>query len=158
RLRKTAAACLERAMALRHGAAVSIAGFGAATLLATTALADDTTAARRAAAAREMGRPYTMAEPGTAFLTLPAAEVGPRTLTDCTHGEASLALGIHFLFRDREWGVGAGIEWATTLRTDAARGDPSLERDHSRRYFLVEGQVRYYPVRRPFWEWWVGGT
>ncbi|HVY48020.1 MAG TPA: hypothetical protein VHB21_19165, partial [Minicystis sp.] len=80
------------------------------------------------------------------------------TLNNCQQGEASLSLGIHFLYRDREWGLGAGIEWATTLRTDAARGDASLERQHSRRYFLVEGQFRYYPVRRGAWEWWTGAT
>ncbi|HEY4116572.1 MAG TPA: hypothetical protein VGM56_01900 [Byssovorax sp.] len=130
----------------------------AAALSTAEAHADDTTAARRAAAAREMGQPYAMAALGAGFIGLPAAEVCPTSLTQCSHGEASLALGIHFLYRWREFGVGGGIEWATTLRSDAARGDSSLGRDHSRRYFLIEGQFRYYPLRRSAWEWWTGAT
>jgi hypothetical protein len=137
---------------------LAAAAAGVALVAASSlARADDTTAARRAAAARDTGRPYTMAEVGTSFLTLPAAEVCPQSLNNCTHGEASLSLGIHFLYRDKAWGVGAGIEWATTLRTDAAYGDaPSIQRDHARSYFLVEAQARYYPLRRQTYEWWVG--
>ena len=150
---------LSRQTARRASAGlVAVASAAIVAAAPAVARADDTTAARRAAAARDQGRPYTMAEVGASFLTLPAAEVCPFSVHNCKHGEASLSLGIHFLYRDKEWGVGAGIEWATTLRTDAANGDTSLERDHSRRYFLVEGQVRYYPLRRPLWEWWTGAT
>ena len=128
-------------------------------LCATTkAQADETAQARRAAAARERGRPYTMAELSAGFLALPAAQVCLKSLTDCSRGEFSLALGIHNLYRYRAFGFGAGIEWATTMRNDSARGAAELERDHSRRYFLVEGQVRYYFVQRAAIEWWAGAT
>jgi hypothetical protein len=122
------------------------------------ASADETAQARRAAAARERGRPYTMAELSAGFLALPAAQVCLTSLTNCSRGEFSLALGIHNLYRYRAFGFGAGIEWATTVRSDSARGADELARDHSRRYFLVEGQVRYYFVQRAALEWWAGAT
>lgn len=120
--------------------------------------ADETAQARRASAARERGRPYTMAELSAGFLALPAAQVCLTSLTNCSRGEFSLALGIHNVYRYRSFGFGAGIEWATTVRSDSARGADELERDHSRRYFLVEGQVRYYFVQRTATEWWAGAT
>lgn len=139
----------------RAVAAVIVAlGLGAA----GRAEADETAQTRRAAAARERGRPYTMAEFSAGFLALPAAQVCLKSLTNCSRGELSLALGIHNLYRYRAFGFGAGIEWATTLRSDSARGAESLERDHARRYFLVEGQVRYYFVQRAALEWWGGAT
>ncbi len=33
-----------------------------------------------------------------------------------------------------------------------------MQRDHSRRYFTVEGMLRYYPYVGETVEWWVGGT
>lgn len=125
---------------------------------AGSAAADETAQARRAAAARERGRPYTMAELSAGFLALPAAQVCLTSLTNCSRGEFSLALGIHNLYRYRAFGFGAGIEWATTVRSDSARGADELARDHSRKYFLVEGQVRYYFIQRAALEWWAGAT
>jgi hypothetical protein len=126
--------------------------------LTPEALADEeTTASRRAAAAREKDRPYMMAELGAAILSLPAAEVCI-TLDSCEDGETSVGVGIQNIYRYRSIGFGAGIRWATTLRSDAAEGAEELERDHSRRYFFVEGQFRYYAIRQASWEWWVGGT
>jgi hypothetical protein len=58
----------------------------------------------------------------------------------------------------REIGIGAGIQWANTLRAETARGAEELERDHTRRYFLVEAQFRYYGIRSTSWEWWAGAT
>lgn len=124
----------------------------------TSALADGgTSSSRAAAAAREKDRPYMMAELGAAVLTLPAAEVCI-TLDSCEDGEISVGVGIQNIYRYRSIGFGAGIRWATTLRSDAAEGAKELERDHSRRYFFVEGQFRYYAIRQSSWEWWVGGT
>lgn len=125
-------------------------------LASSRALADDTSAARRAAAAREQDRPYTMAEVSTGFLALPAAEVCLVSLTNCSRGELSLAFGLHNLYRYHRFGLGAGIEWATTLTSDASRGAQDLERSHSRRYFLVEALGRYYFVHSKAWEWWGG--
>jgi hypothetical protein len=135
----------------------------AALLFATRARADETSASRRAAAAREMNRPYTMAEIQTGFLALPAAKVyfKPVTVcqsaTDCGQGEYSLAFGFDNLYRFGSFAIGAGIQWATTVRSDAALGAPELEREHSRRYFLVQLQGRYYFIRFSTWDFWAGG-
>jgi hypothetical protein len=99
-----------------------------------------------------------MAEVEAGFLALPAANVCIRSTTDCEQGEGSLAVGIHNIFRIGAFGIGAGIDWATTLRSDAARGAPELFREHSRSYFLVEGQFRYYALRSNDWEGWAGAT
>jgi hypothetical protein len=91
-------------------------------------------------------------------MTLPAAKICPSSTAQCEQGETSVAAGIQNLYRFHSIAVGAGIVWATTLRSDAAQGAPELERDHSRRYFLVEAQFRYYGLETGAWEWWLGGT
>jgi hypothetical protein len=126
--------------------------------LAAPARADESSAARRATAARERDRPYTMVELGGGLMTLPTADVCPNSPTSCEQGETSVSVGIHNLYRLRDIGFGAGILWASTLSAESARGARSLGRDHSRRYFLVEGQFRYYGIRTSTWEWWGGGT
>ncbi len=129
--------------------------------------ADESAAARRAAAAREMDRPYTMAELGVGLLSLPGAEVCP-SLKSCSNGETSLGVGLHNIYRYGPFGIGAGILFGTSLRADEATcgtdGNKDttcpeeLERDHSRRYFLIEANARYYAIRGSAWEWWVGPT
>jgi hypothetical protein len=140
-------------------ACVAVCGACAALALAPDARADDdSSAARRAIAAREMDRPYTLAEVEVGVLALPAADVCIRSTTDCEQGEGSLAVGIRNLYRFGSFAIGAGIDWATTLRGDSARGAPSLVREHSRSYFLFEGQFRYYALRSENWEGWGGIT
>lgn len=118
---------------------------------------ESSSASRRARADRELDRPHMMAELGTALLTLPAAEVCT-TVNTCEDGETSLGFSIQNIYRRNAVAFGAGIRWATTLRSDAAEGAEALERDHSRRYFFVDAQFRYYAIRQSSWEWWVGGT
>ncbi len=128
-------------------------------LVAGTARAEDTSvSARRAVAAREQGRPHTVVEVGTGIVALPAAEVCPTSLNECTTGEVSFGLGLRNVYQFGRFGVGAGIVWATTLRNDDARGAEELEREHARRYFQVEGLFRYSFVQTPEAEGWVGGT
>ncbi len=111
-----------------------------------------------AAAARERDRPYTMVEMSGGFMTLPAADVCPVSTDACEQGETSLSVGLHNLYRWKDIGFGAGIFWAATLDSDAARGSAEFGRDHSRRYFMVEGLFRYYGIRTATWEWWAGAT
>lgn len=144
------------ARALRRGAGCGVAL--ALLVLAAPAGADESSAARRAAAARERDRPYTMVELSGGLMTLPTADVCPNSPTSCDQGETSVSFGLHNLYRLRAMGFGAGILWATTLGAESARGADTLERDHSRRYFLVEGQFRYYGIRTNTWEWWGGAT
>ena len=137
-----------------------VAGLAALAVAAlpASALADDSNAARRAAAAREMDLPHTQAEVGTGFLLLPGALVCPQSLdpTTCKRGEFSFAAGLQNTFRYHAFAIGASLQWATTLRSDGAAGAPSLEREHSRSYFLVEALGRYYFLRSKSWDFWAG--
>ncbi|WP_437769091.1 hypothetical protein WMF27_10225 [Sorangium sp. So ce281] len=132
----------------------------AALLISAPGRADESRAARRAVAARERGFPYTMVEVSSGVMTLPGADVCPVSLAPgaCEQGETSVSLGIHNLYRFRDIGFGAGIFWAATLTSDAARGAPGLERDHARSYFMLDGLFRYYALRVRSSEWWAGVT
>lgn len=145
-------------MAARSAIAAGIVFASLALIASSEARADGSASSRRAIAAREMDRPYTLAELEVGFIGLPAADVCIQSTTDCSKGEGSLAVGIHNFYRVSSFGIGAGIDWATTLRTDAARGAPELQREHSRAYFLVEGMFRYYALRSKDWEGWGGVT
>lgn len=101
---------------------------------------------------------FTSVEASLGLLTLPSADVCPTSPTECQQGETSLAFGIHSLYRTGAFGIGGGITWATTLRNNPARGADELERDHSRRYFLIEGIFRYVPIDIDPWKLWVSGT
>lgn len=148
-------------MALRQRRAAAALSVALATaMVAPAALADENTAATRATAARERERSHTLVEVGTGFLLLPGAEVCPQALdpSTCKRGEFSLAFGVQNIWRYQAFGIGGGIQWATTLRTDAAQGHDSLERTHTRRYFLVEAQGRYYFISSKALDWWAGVT
>ena len=82
-------------------------------------------------------------------------EVCLQTL-DCSSGEVSLSGGLHILHRYQAFAFGAAIEFATTLRSEEARGAADLERDHSRRYFSLEPLFRYYFPRFKDIEVWAG--
>lgn len=111
---------------------------------ALPASAEDTSVtARRARAARQRGLPFTVVEIDTGIIALPAAEVCPGSVNDCTTGEVSLSVGLRNLYEFGPFAIGAGIVWGTTLRNDDARGAAELLREHSRRYFLVETLFRY---------------
>jgi hypothetical protein len=102
-----------------------------------------------------MDRPHTLVEISTGFLVLPDAQV----CKSCQYGEFSLPLAIQNLYRWHAFAVGAGVEWATSLRTDPeTNGAAALQRTHSRTYFLVEGQGRYYFIRARAWDWWAGAS
>jgi hypothetical protein len=106
-----------------------------------------------------MDRPYTLAQLGVGLLTLPAADVCLRGRV-CTKGDNSLELDFWQLYRaNRFFAVGAGASVAITPVTDnPPTPDPSIDRTHTRSYFLVEAQGRYYGVRAETFEAWVGLT
>ncbi|WP_437726848.1 hypothetical protein [Sorangium sp. So ce861] len=148
-----------RAPSKRRAAGAAGAAALALLLVAAPGRADESRAARRAAAARERDRPYTMVEMSGGVMTLPGADVCPVLAPEaCEQGETSVSFGIHNLYRWGDIGFGAGIFWAASLSTDAAHGASSLQRDHSRRYFMLDGVFRYYALRTPKTEWWVGAT
>src|SRR5437868_3137173 len=79
---------------------VGVAIVGIASLGAPSARADETASARRAAAAREMDRPYTMAELSGGLLSLPFADVClTQDKASCSQGESSVAVGLANLYR-----------------------------------------------------------
>lgn len=104
--------------------------------------------------------PHTTFEFGVGLLALPAAEVCPTAPDVCEAGETSIALSLQNLYHISVFAFGAGITWAFGLRSDVAAGDEdgTLGREHSRSYFLVEGQFRYYFLRMTSWEFWTGAT
>jgi hypothetical protein len=150
-----------------EGRAVACACAAALTCAASAARAQEpnadpaaTARTAEAAAARERARDHTLLELSTGFLLLPAAVVCPTSLdpATCKRGEFSLAFGLQSMYRYHAFGFGGGIQWATTLRSDAATGDPSLGRQHTRSYFLVEAEARYYFLTSKSWRGWTGAT
>jgi len=104
-------------------------------------------------------RPYTVAQLGVGLLTLPAADVclrgGP-----CTKGDNSIEADFWQLYRaNRYFAIGAGASVALKPVTDNPPSpDPDLLRTHTRSYFLVEAQARYYWIRADTFEAWLGLT
>jgi hypothetical protein len=102
-----------------------------------------------------------MAEAGLGWIALPGADVCvERIQAGCSRGDSSLELAAWQLFRfDGVFAVGAGMTLGLTPTTDAPREDPEgIERDHSRRYFTVEGTGRYYAYIDTPLELWLGIT
>jgi hypothetical protein len=113
---------------------------------------------QRATDAHEKDQPHNSAEGNTGFLFLPGALVCPQSVSSssCVRGEYSFAASLQNFYRFGPWGVGAGLQWAASLRSDAANGDASLGRSHSRSYFVVEAFGRYYFLRSKSWDFWAG--
>lgn len=118
----------------------------------------ESAAGRRASAAQEQNYTHTLVSVTGGLLSLPAADVCPRSRTSCEKGETSVSLGVYNQYRIGRFGLGASISWAASLLSGTAPGAPELEREHDRSYFLVEGQLRYYGIKSEKWEWWGGAT
>lgn len=143
----------------------------AALLLAASTLTVGSLATRPAHA-HEGGQPHPggtldhdrltgMAEFGLGWLLLPGAQVCVEpSIAGCSQGDSSLGLEAWQLFRaTRSFTLGAGLLLGLTPTTDAPREDPpGVSRDHTRRYFTVEGTARYYAFSGPTFEGWLGLT
>ncbi len=108
----------------------------------------------------ELG-PHAAFQLGVGMLALPAAEACPvsgPTGPECEPAETALGFALQSMARVEEFGFGAGITWAFGLRPTTGAGHESLERQHSRSYFLVEGHFRYYLPRLAIWDSWVGAS
>jgi len=124
----------------------------------TRARAEETASARSALAARGVDRPYTMAQLGLGLLTLPAADVCLKG-RPCTKGDTSIEIDSWQMYRaNRRFAIGAGASIALNPTTDHPPTEDGIARSHTRSYFLVEGQARYYAIDSPFVEAWFGGT
>jgi hypothetical protein len=149
---------MTRGICASAGLLVALLGGLAILVTSSAALADETTVSRRATDAHEKDQPHTSVEGNTGFLLLPAALVCPQSVGSptCTHGEYDFAASLQNFYRFGPFGVGAGIQWAASLRSDAANGDASIGRSHSRSYFLAEALGRYYFLRSRSWDFWAG--
>ena len=122
------------------------------------ARADETASTRSALAARGVDRPYTLAQLGVGLLTLPAADVCLKS-RPCTKGDTSIGIDFWQMYRaNRYFAVGAGASVAIKPTTDNPPSEAGVERSHTRSYFLVEGQGRYYAIVSPSFEAWIGAT
>jgi hypothetical protein len=126
--------------------------------LSASASAEEANSTRRAAVAVDQNYTHTLISVNLGLLSLPAADVCPRSRTSCEKGETSVSFGVYNQYRFGKFGLGASVNWAASLVAGVAPGVPELEREHDRSYFLVEGQARYYGIRAGRWEWWGGVT
>ena len=128
------------------------------TTLPRVARADETASTRSALAARGVDRPYTLAQLGLGLLTLPAADVCLKS-RPCTKGDTSIGIDFWQMYRaSRSFAIGAGASVAIKPTTDHPPSEAGIDRSHTRSYFLVEGQGRYYAIATPAFEAWVGAT
>jgi hypothetical protein len=118
----------------------------------------ESAAGRRAAAAQEQNYTHTLISVTGGLMSLPAADVCPRSRTSCEKGETSVSISLYNQYRIGRVGLGASIAWANSLLSGTAPGAPELRREHDRSYFLVEAQLRYYGIKTDKWEWWAGLT
>jgi hypothetical protein len=106
---------------------------------------------------RDFSRPYGTVEFGVGVLALPDARLCGGA--GCDVGDLSLEVDAWPLFRaSPRFAVGAGITLALIPTQDVPRAeeDTPFSRDHSRRYFLVEGIGRYYLAHGRELEIWAG--
>ena len=135
-------------------------GIAAALLLiSASAEAQDAPAPPFVTDVDERARIKTVFIAGLGLLALPAADVCPSNQAACEPGENGLALSLHALGEIYDFAFGAGITFAFGLKPgEAVDPDGTLEREHGRSYFLVEGVFRYYLPTFGDWHTWVGST
>lgn len=124
----------------------------------SAARADETPATRSALLAPRLDQPYTLAQLGVGVLTLPAASVCLATLP-CTKGDTSIEANFWQFYRaNRLFAIGAGASVALRPTSDTTTTETGQARNHSRSYFLVEGQGRFYFVHAIPFEAYLGAT
>jgi hypothetical protein len=128
---------------------------------AGTARADDTQQAPSL-----LDRSHTVAEAEAGIIALPTAPIsasnrgGSTPIGAVGNGDATIEIGAHILYRaDRAWAIGAGATFAPNPTSDRNYGGASgLIRTHSRSYLFLGGEIRYFPFRSRWIEFWVGAT
>jgi hypothetical protein len=104
---------------------------------------------------REFTRPHGVVEFGIGMLALPDAKLCGEA--GCDRGDVSLEVDAWPLFRaSPSFAIGAGLTLALTPTQDVPQRNTRFQRDHSRRYFLVEGIGRYYLFHGQELEAWAG--
>lgn len=110
-----------------------------------------------AGAQQSFSRPHGVIEFGVGVLALPDARLCGGA--GCDRGDISLEVDAWPIFRaSPRFAVGAGITLALTPTQDVPRRITTFSRDHSRRYFMVEGVGRYYFAHGRALEVWGGAS
>jgi hypothetical protein len=106
-------------------------------------------------------RTHSLVEVGIGALSVPAQQFCIPT-QGCSQGDLTLLGSLKYLVRWKgRFAAGAGVSLGfKPLSDDASISTPngSIERTHSRNYFILGGLARYYPVTTPQYNVWVGGS
>ncbi len=113
-----------------------------------------------------LDRSHTVAEAEAGIIALPTAPIslqnrgGKTPIGPVGNGDATIEVGAHILYRaDRAWALGAGVTFAPKPTSDPNYGGAGkLVRTHSRSYLFLGGEVRYFPFRSRWIEFWLGAT
>jgi hypothetical protein len=134
---------------------VGLAALGITVITAGSAHADEEVSLE---IPRGVDRPHTLAQLGVGFMTLPGADVCLKG-QPCTKGDSSIELDFWQLYRaNRYFAIGAGATVAIKPTTDSPPTEAGIDRSHTRSYFLVEGQGRYYAIHGETFEAWIGAS
>ena len=114
---------------------------------------------RDAAAAPSLDNPYTFAEFGVGVLTLPTTDICLTAPNTCTKGDTNPYAWVWMLYRiNHDFAIGAGTSYARGFSSDTTLETESVERSHRRSYMLIDVTGRYYGLRLPNIEGWLGMT
>lgn len=139
-----------------------------ATAVAVPAPAKEpTTGASVDALARIIDRPHTVAELELGIIALPGAPISPAQRGGETligrigRGDATGQIGIHVMYRNGDFTIGASGFFAPSPTSDSEYGlggQGDIPRSHSRSYFFIGPETRYIPIHYKFAEAWIGAS
>ncbi|HNS96422.1 MAG TPA: hypothetical protein PLJ27_14610 [Polyangiaceae bacterium] len=103
--------------------------------------------------------PYTVAEFGVGILALPTTDICLAQPNTCTKGDLTPHGWIWMLYRaSSEFVVGAGTSLARPFSGETTKRTEQIEREHIRQYMMIDVTGRYYGLRLPSVEGWLGMT
>lgn len=110
-------------------------------------------------AASTQHNPYTVAEFGPGLLALPTSHFLLTQSDTRTRGEVVPYVWIWMLYRvTQDFAVGAGASLAIPFSTEITQRTDEIERGHKRQYLLIDMTGRYYGLRLPGFDGWLGVT
>ncbi|MCL2823699.1 MAG: hypothetical protein FWD57_06885 [Polyangiaceae bacterium] len=114
---------------------------------------------RKADEASQMQNPYTVAEFGVGLFTLPTSVFELTRLDTRTRGEAIPYSWVWMLYRvTDDFAIGAGSSLAIPFSKEITEHTSEIKRSHKRQYLLIDATARYYGLRLPGIDGWIGAT